>query len=1540
MEMPFSDVHQGDWFYDSVQYVYDNGMMKGTSDDTFSPNDTTTRGMIVTVLHRLEGSPSASGEDFKDVESGQWYADAVSWASSNKIVYGYGDGLFGPNDPITREQMAAILYRYSQNNKYDVTADGDVASFKDGDKVDAYALTPMKWAIGSGLISGMGDNTLDPLGYATRAQIAAVLMRYCEEIIPDNDDTPKTYTVTFNSNGGTTVEAQKVKAGEKASEPEAITREGYTFDGWYIDSDLTEKYDFAAAVSGDFTLYAKWTKKENGGSTPSGKTYTVTFNSNGGTTVEAQTVKAGEKASEPEAVTREGYTFDGWYTDSDLTKKYDFAAAVSSDLTLYAKWTKVNNTYTVNFESNGGAAIDAQQVKEGETATEPENITREGYTLDGWYTDSDLTKKYDFAATVSRDLTLYAKWTKVKKTYTVAFESNGGTAIDAQQVKEGEKATEPENITREGYTFDGWYDKSLKIKYNFDTAVNNDMTLYAKWTEKGGSSSGGQKSYTVEFNSNGGSDVVSQTVKAGESAKKPESVTRSGYTFAGWYDESLTVKYDFSTAVKDDLTLYAKWVVEEEVDVEEIEDNEDVSMHYDQDYDLIGITGKFTDQKVLSKYDAAEALNATSSVFGENFSVNGSDIYEETVDKGKNSETNYYRVSPEVNGVPVNGSQIILQTDGDGNVTNLYTSYNEAIEKVDTTPAITREDAVSIALNAVAAEDNVDSFLDSLVDSEYTKDELVESFKASQNTACELTVYAAGTDTPFLAYEVTVTSKLSVIDESDEESDNAVSDPPIINETFIIYANGNSAKTIFTSFSNAKNIGWESYSYTTKDALEKDRTIDVEKIGSTARFHDTIRNIWIMYKDTTWEMLKSDFKVMYSNEEDTDDKESVSLLANMEDVYDYYNNKLNWKSYDGNGGEITVYYNDPSNTDNASWYSNEKAFHFGKGKRYNRALDVAAHEYTHAVMENKVVAGEGEAAGLSDQGEAAALNEAYADIMGCLIEGKQGDGKWLIAEDAGSKVVRSLSNPSDYGGIDDYEDYYSEEDCHTTSCIFSHAAYLMMEDDRTTSVADDDWARVFFNSFSKLPTDASFIHARSAVVTSARELNFTDDQIEAINDAFDKVHISEEVTSVTSGDIHYTYYPGSGRLVVSGSGEIPDKAFYSSSIKYQVSSIVIESGITSVGEYAFYGFDNITKIILGSDVDTIKSYAFADADNLNELEIYSRDLKNVDSTAFYGSYYTDLEVGSTVKSLLPDFYNKYSLIEINVDPADGYYSSDRGVLLKGGKLIKYPYSKKDLTEYTVPDKVVTIEYGAFRDIDVLTSVTLPYNKTEEDGLDNIEDYAFESCDGLEEITLVPSITTIGNYAFESCNNLKTVNFNCTNLNELGSQIFWDTDYETLNVGAEPTTLDSYFYRKGSLSRINVNENNKSYSSADGVLFDKAKTTLIKYPFAKEDLTEYTVPETVTTIGYAASNDIDVLTSVTLPSGLTSIEGYAFSDCDGLEEITLVPSITTIGNYAFESCNNLKTVNFNCTNLNELGSQIFWDTDYETLNVGAEPTTLD
>lgn len=184
-ENPFKDVSETDWFYEAVAYVYNKDLIQGTSTTTFNPNATTTRGMVVTILYRLAGSPTViSPCTFDDVEPNAYYKDAITWAAANGITSGYGNDKFGPNDPITREQLATFLYRYAKYKELDVSIceDTNILSYNDAFNISEYAIPAMQWLCGEGIMQGYNGNLM-PADNGTRAQVAALLYRFCENIL-------------------------------------------------------------------------------------------------------------------------------------------------------------------------------------------------------------------------------------------------------------------------------------------------------------------------------------------------------------------------------------------------------------------------------------------------------------------------------------------------------------------------------------------------------------------------------------------------------------------------------------------------------------------------------------------------------------------------------------------------------------------------------------------------------------------------------------------------------------------------------------------------------------------------------------------------------------------------------------------------------------------------------------------------------------------------------------------------------------------------------------------------------------------------------------------------------------------------------------------------------------------------------------------------------------------------------------------------------------------------------------------------------------
>ncbi|WP_168371012.1 InlB B-repeat-containing protein [Sporolactobacillus laevolacticus] len=370
------------------------------------------------------------------------------------------------------------------------------------------------------------------------------------------------YHVAYNGNGndGGFAPPQSMLAapGDTVTvqgNPGGLSRAGYTFEGWNTESDGSgttfHVNDHLTISESNVTLYAKW--KIN--------SYTISFNSNGGSVVPNKNSDYGTTISAPSAPTKEGYTFDGWYKDKDLTETWDFNKnTVVGDTILYAKWTA--NRYAVHFDSNGGSAAADVGTDYGNMITPPAAPTKKGYTFVEWYKNKDLMKVWTFDKdTVIQNTTLYAKW--AINSYSVTYDGNGsdgGSAPAEETYPYNSDVTIPENtglLSRTGFAFAGWNTKAdgsgtSYVAGNRITMGLSNVTLYAQWKIN---------HYMVDFDSNGGSSVVNQTVDYGAQASRPTAPTRIGYTFAGWYKDKDLIKvwtFDKDTVIQD-TTLYAKW---------------------------------------------------------------------------------------------------------------------------------------------------------------------------------------------------------------------------------------------------------------------------------------------------------------------------------------------------------------------------------------------------------------------------------------------------------------------------------------------------------------------------------------------------------------------------------------------------------------------------------------------------------------------------------------------------------------------------------------------------------------------------------------------------------------------------------------------------------------------------------------------------------------------------------------------------------------------------------------------------------------------
>ena len=331
------------------------------------------------------------------------------------------------------------------------------------------------------------------------------------------------FTVTFDSNGGTEVAEQVVNYLETPTIPEAPTKTGYTFLEWQLNGNT---YSFGTPITENITLVASYQINR----------YAVTFNSNGGTQVQAQMVEYLQVATEPTSPTKTGHTFKEWQLNGI---KYDFATPVTSDVALVAAYDI--NKYAVTFNSDGGSAVQGQMVDYNTTATMPTNPTKTGYTFVEWQLGGVT---YDFTTPVTENIMLKAVWTINQ--YGVTFNSVGGSFVQGQMVDYNTTATMPTNPTKTGYTFVEW--QLGGVAYDFATPVTGNITLTAYYEIN---------KYTVTFNSNGGSSVDEQIVEYNGNATRPTDPTRQFYEFKYWTLNGN--EYNFNASITRNITLVAEW---------------------------------------------------------------------------------------------------------------------------------------------------------------------------------------------------------------------------------------------------------------------------------------------------------------------------------------------------------------------------------------------------------------------------------------------------------------------------------------------------------------------------------------------------------------------------------------------------------------------------------------------------------------------------------------------------------------------------------------------------------------------------------------------------------------------------------------------------------------------------------------------------------------------------------------------------------------------------------------------------------------------
>ncbi|OJZ63276.1 hypothetical protein BRW64_23255 [Mycolicibacterium diernhoferi] len=615
------------------------------------------------------------------------------------------------------------------------------------------------------------------------------------------------------------------------------------------------------------------------------------------------------------------------------------------------------------------------------------------------------------------------------------------------------------------------------------------------------------------------------------------------------------------------------------------------------------IDGRFSDNVVHSTSDAAEVLNQISGLLGASPGFASSTSIDtqtvtQTTDTGEVIET-FYRLNPVIDGIAVLGSQVVLSTDGSGRVTGVISGYNPGLAHTNTVPdgAVDADAAVRAATEALLLE------LSELLDGSGTS-----SFLQSLSVTPELIIYAADSETPpRLAWQVVVyTAPASADDELGQEL------RPYISAVLFVAADGSDAGSAFASLSST-SYAWTPDQATLQDLNGRTRTINVERDGLTYRLHDSLRGIWTYSVPTN--IITGVGSASYPGPVVTKNwydlgwnTAATTAQANVGAVYDYYRLVLSRNSYDNMGSvmKINMNFNNgnwekilgvaiPSKQNNAAWDNVVKQLFFYDGVEMERALDVVAHEFTHAVYQSIVYSGKW----AEKSTQAAALNEAYADIIGSLIENKNGDDRWIIGEDmrldpefsrlnadSGGKLEAAIRDMRNEPRSDLSNDSTDE---HALAQKFSHAAYEMMAQ-LGGQVPKDKWSQIFYNSLYRLPTNPSFLDARAAVIGTAKAYNLSSTQINVIKAAFDSVGISDpsfvrivlhwgatpadldsHLTGPTTNGGSFHVYYASRTYTPSGTSKAAAELDYDDTSSFGPETTTIR--ILTPGDYYFYVHD-------------------------------------------------------------------------------------------------------------------------------------------------------------------------------------------------------------------------------------------------------------------------------------------------------------------------------------------------------------------------------
>ena len=1421
------------------------------------------------------------------------------------------------------------------------------------------------------------------------------------------------------------------------------TKVGHTFDGWYASPDHTGQKITSISVgqTGNRTYYAKWCTNS----------YTLHFESNGGTNINPIVKEFGEALTEPTAPTKTGYEFVGWYSNSECTESFVFNTMPASDIWVFAKWEAIR--YRIEYELDGGA-FEGEYLGEYtcENAYTLPIPKKDSYTFAGWYDNAECEGEpiVVIAKGSTGDKKYWAEWDE--QGYSITYHLDGGVNGDnppSYNVNSGTISLK--DPTKTGFTFVGWYDNedfSGEKVEEIAAGSSGNRELWAKWQVN---------RYTIEFDTDGGSDVESITQDYGSAVQQPAAPEKKGYDFAGWYsDETLLQKYHFTTIPAENIVVYAKWEVI------------DYAIGFDTD-------GATLPEDAVSSYTVEDAVSLpdlakegyTFHGWYDNAEFEGEAITQIAV--GTVGDKQFYAK------FTINQYTIKFDVDGGSEVEPITQDYATKLEKP--------EDPVKAGYEFLGW---------------YVDEQLDEEFMFGTMPSKDITVYAG--------WRVIVYSIEYITDEVSLPEDAAftytIEDEvilPVLGKegyTFVgwfvdedctgdpvgkIEKGTMGDKRFYAKFDiNTYTIKFETFGGGKIDDIVQDYGSEVTAPSDPVRTGYTFIG-WYRNSDGTdefvfgtmpaenvtvyakWQAIV--YNINYHNVEDAENtnpgtytiEDAFILRAPVKNGYNfdfwYLNGDIESKITEiakGTTGDLELYAswikadngysivtapnyafisdtelktvigNDVTEFDfrgtftvspNASWrvFAEENcsqpseltlrtATDLQEGDNYYYVLvenqttyqsevytlnvhrkwqyDVKFYGKDGSVIETMQLI-EGES--ITDE-----MIPAASDLtgVGYRLLGWYFDNAFEEEYAVGTDILKNQKNIdlySEYEPIIYYITYHLDGGENAESNVAEYTVEsepLLLADPSKTDFSFDGWWL----------SDAYEEKITEIQPTDLRDYSLYAKWVPYLIEKDEEGNVT--ITSYTGTDAHADIPSAINGCPVTAIGE---NAFSGNTA---VVSVTIPDSVTSIGVSAFEGCAAMTYVEIGESVDSIGTNAFAGCIRLVEV----RDLSALNISAGSTSYG---RVGYYAKAILgTDDVSK------QIATSDGYhfyYDENGGLLIgyTGGEdeivlpsgftayddtevteyvIYKYAFNGLSVTSAVIPENISAIEQGAFADCDSLESITIPFVGAIKDGTEDthfgyifgassysynddyvptslkeviitggtsIGNYAFYNCSSLTSITIPNSVTSIGDYAFQNCSGLTSVVIP-NNVTSIGSYAFrYCSGLISVTIGNGVTSIGSNAFNGCTA----ITSATMPTFAIDHIPQNSLQTVVLtsgesigSYAFdGCESLTSIVIPDSVTSIGDYAFRNCTGLTSVTIPDSVTGIGSNAFNGCAaeivwgdapeiteigdnafyGYEgtSITIPDSVTSLGRYAFRNCSNLTTITIG-SGVTSIGSYAF------------------